>query len=149
MKQAFDKLDKTINDFVKTFFEDYHAEVGLEFLCYLDTCSIEYAIFGIENNVDSFYENFVSRFPVAKNFSVFTLSLLHELGHLETEDIMIDDTEDRKKKLTDKEYYNLYNERIATNWVGMWIEDNLDKAKEINNLFIKLLDDIYKTICNK
>lgn len=149
MKQAFTNLDNAVNDFLQEFFEDYHAQVGLDFFCDLDECLIEYAIFGIEKDADSFYNNFTSRFPIVKNFSIFTLSLLHELGHLETEDIIIDDTEERNKDLTNDEYYNLYNEKIATDWAGEWITNNFNKAKKINDIFIKLLDIIYQKMLDK
>lgn len=146
--KVFIELNNCVNNFVKQFFEDYQAEIGLEFECFLDDCLIQYAIVATEKEEEEFYNNFVKRFPRAKNFSTFTLSVLHEIGHLETEDIMIDDTEIRNKPLTNKQYFNLYNEKIATNWAGRWINENFEEAKKINETFIKLLDNVYNFIKN-
>lgn len=150
-EEVFIKLDNAVNDFVKEFFEDYHASIGLDFVCHLSECLIEYAIFTSKENNDSFYNNFIERFPKAKNFSVFTLSILHEIGHLETEDIMINDVDLRNKTLTNEQYFNLFNEKIATDWAGDWINDNFKEAKKINNTFTILLDNIYAFIekCKK
>ena len=72
-----------------------------------------------------FYNNFVSRYNEAKNFSPVTLTLLHEFGHWETQDL-IDwylDTEERDNAETIEEYVNIPSEFIATEWAIKWLHN--------------------------
>lgn len=122
-------LNEKVNNFIASINEEYTAEESNIFEVDFEDYIINYAT---ENEVDDFYNNFVERFPLAGNFAPFVLSLLHEVGHLETEDDIIDDTEERNAITTTAEYFNLYNEAIATDWAGFFIEDNFELVAEFN-----------------
>ena len=139
---------KLINDavaaIVHLFDEEYDARMGADFGACLDENIIEWSVLAPEGCGKEFYEDFCHRFPVAWGFDLFTLSILHEVGHFETEWEMIDDTPQRNKKLTNQEYFALYNERIATDWAGEWIECNIDLALDIDNRIKKILKKFYE-----
>ncbi len=122
-------LNEMINNFIANINEEYIAVESDTFEVNFNDYEINYAV---ENEVDDFYNNFVERFPLAGNFAPFVLSLLHEVGHLETEDDIIDDTEERNAITNTADYFNLYNEAIATDWAGFFIEDNFELVAEFN-----------------
>lgn len=138
-----ERINTEIRDFIKTIDEEYDCRMGTDFTCYLDESVIEWSVLCPEKCGQSFYENFISRYPKANGFNLFTLSLLHEVGHLETEGEMIDDTRIRKRTLTDEDYFNLFNEMIATDWAGRWIEKNFKKAVALDKQFTKTLKEFY------
>lgn len=122
-------LNEMVNNFIANINEEYVAIESDTFEVNFNDYEINYAV---ENEVDDFYNNFVERFPLASNFAPFVLSLLHEVGHLETEDDIIDDTEERNAITNTADYFNLYNEAIATDWAGFFIEDNFELVAEFN-----------------
>lgn len=138
------ELNEIIKKFVQTFDEDYSAEIGADFAADLDNNSVVWTLIYSEDGGKAFYSDFCNRYPPAKNYSFFLLSLLHEIGHLETEDEMIDDTDIRNTDLSNEEYFNLFNERLATDWAGEWIEENLTLAKQIDSKISFLLNNFYK-----
>ncbi len=88
------KIDEIVRNFVQSINEEYDCEMGLDFMAQLDSDIVVWSILTLEKSGEAFYNNFVSRFPKAKGFSLFTLSVLHEVGHLETENEMEDDNDD-------------------------------------------------------
>ena len=122
-------LNEMVNNFIANINEEYVAIESDTFEVNFNDYEINYAV---ENEVDDFYNNFVERFPLASNFAPFVLSFLHEVGHLETEDDIIDDTEERNAITNTADYFNLYNEAIATDWAGFFIEDNFELVAEFN-----------------
>lgn len=129
-------LNEMVNNFIANINEEYVAIESDTFEVNFNDYEINYAV---ENEADDFYNNFVERFPLASNFAPFTLSLLHEVGHLETEDEIIDDTEERNEITNTADYFNLWNEAIATDWAGFFIEDNYELVEEFNNAVVENL----------
>ena len=138
-----EKINELIYLFLTEFNDDYDCEMGADFCAYPLDGAIEWSLLVTENNGQTFYEDFVSRFPKANGFNLFTLSILHEIGHLETSDQYIDDSIVRKRTKNCKDYYKLHNEVIATDWAGNWINNNYNYACEIDKMFSKLLNDCY------
>ena len=138
------KIDEIVRNFVQSINEEYDCEIGLDFMAQLDSDIVVWSILTLKKSGEAFYDNFVSRFPKAKGFSLFTLSVLHEVGHLETENKMEDDVDIRNSKImTNEEYFNLFNERIATDWAGYWIEKNFQKAINLDDTFRNALNNLY------
>ena len=147
IKKYREEINNHVENFVKTFDEEYSTVMGDEFYVYLDENLICWTLICDDEGAIAFEENFRKHFPIAKNFDVFTLSILHEIGHLETEDEMIDDTQYRNsEKITNEEYFKLHNERIATEWAGDWLEENYSIAKNFENKLHKLLNEFYKAV---
>ncbi len=143
MEQWIEKINDEIYDFITEFNEDYDCEAGRDFCAYPLAGDIEWSLIYVDKGGKAFYENFVKRFPKANGFGLFTLSLLHEIGHLETVDKYTDDAEVRKRTININDYFNLPNEMLATNWAGEWINNNYDYAVGIDYYFTELLNDCY------
>ena len=91
------------------------------------------------------------RCEVAKGFSDFTLSLLHELGHCETQDDLPEEDDREKackmmekygkgdKRILNLMYFCLPDEYAATQWAIDWLsdEDNRKRAKKFEKDFFK------------
>lgn len=87
----------------------------------------------------SYFEtDFRRRFPTAKGFMGITITLLHELGHFETDEKCYDENPNynRLASLTDARakaksledlnfnyYFKLPDERYATEWAIEWLKD--------------------------
>lgn len=141
-----DRINLVVNDFVKTIDIDYHSKTGLDFYADLTDNAVVWSIVYADEAGEAFYNNFIKRYPIAKELSYFTLSILHEIGHLETEWEMVDDIEERNSNLTNEQYFNLYNEKIATDWAGTWIEDNFSAARIVDKKLNKILNQFYKEV---
>jgi hypothetical protein len=143
----FHTVTDLLNAFVQTFDEEYSVELGPDFEADDIEEKIFYAVAIMDAGATSFRANFIKRYPLCASFDIFTLSFMHELGHLETEWDTVDDTRERKKikGLKDAEkYYALHNERIATDWAGEYLTENYDSMKawesKILEAFKKILD---------
>lgn len=124
-------LHSAINNLLEQVNEEYSAIQSDTFEADIEDDTIYFAL---ENIQDAFYEDFTSRYPMASAFEPFTLSVLHEIGHLETEDDTIDDIEERNAITTATEYFALYNETIATDWAGFFIEDNYTTVMQFDSI---------------
>lgn len=145
LQTYLNKINSTLNSIVKSFDENYSIILSDKYAVDLDNEIITYALL-VDSRNDKFYENFVSRFPCVKNFNVLFLSILHEIGHLETQDEMEDDTEIRNTELDEETYFNLFNEKIATDYAGFWVQDNLEIAKKYNDEIENILFEIYDRV---
>ena len=81
----------------------------------------------------AFRANFISRCPIAVNYSDALISLLHEMGHIVTGTEMTGDYATECE--TYEEHFALHDEMIATNWAIDWLNDkaNENLAKEFDN----------------
>lgn len=149
MKQSFREVTKELNAFVRSFDEEYSCVLGSSFEAHINENTIHYSIaFGEKAGV-AFYDNFISRFPKCKSLSLFCLSFLHELGHLETEYDMVDDIKAREKVKTYEEYFNLYNERIATDWAGNYATKHLKEMKIFDKKISEKMEKVLDTLLDK
>lgn len=138
------KINDTVASFVHSIDEEYECRMGQTFCAFIDEDVVEWSLVYKEEGGKAFYENFVERYPKAKGFSLFTLCILHEVGHLETQDEMRDDTKARNRIKSHKAYFNLFNERIATDWAGMWIDENYKAAVKLDDSFRSIISNFYK-----
>lgn len=160
----YSSLTKTVDRFVSRF--GCTAEPGLEFL-YYDDNTIQYSILITDEFNESFKE-FADSLGFPKDIEIFVLSILHELGHSQTIDFVpkyIRITDHIIKKIysllikihykwIDKlayKYYNLYVERIATEWAVEYarkhrrslLEFQKETAKQLNTIY-ESLEDIFQ-----
>jgi len=145
LQTYLNKINSTLNSMVKSFDENYSVILSDKYAVDLDNEIITYTLL-VDSRNDNFYKNFVSRFPCVENFNILFLSILHEIGHLETQDEMENDTKIRNTELDEETYFNLYNERIATDYAGFWVQDNFEIAKEYNDEIEKVLFEMYDRV---
>lgn len=132
------ELIDILNEIVKSFNEDYSVVEGEEYSATLSTYIITYTL---DTFLSDFYfvQEMYRRGGIEMPFlNPMTCSLLHEIGHLETEELMVDDTQLRNEYGNSNEgaqesfarYCELYNEQIATQWAIFYILDNKEQVKE-------------------
>ena len=124
-------IHSALNNLLEQIDEEYSAIQGDTFEADTEEDTI---YFTLQNIKDAFYEDFTNRYPLASAFEPFTLSVLHEIGHLETEAEAMDDIEERNAITTEAEYFALYNEAIATDWAGFYIEDNYTTVLQFDSI---------------
>jgi hypothetical protein len=139
--KLFAPVTTLLNDFIQMFDEEYTVELAHKFCADNIQEVVYYTVVMPKDSVDEFTTDFIKRFPACSCFSEFMLSFMHELGHLETEWDMVDDTEERNRITDNKTYFQLYNERIATDWAGEYLTDH--KA-EMLMLERQILTEIHK-----
>lgn len=151
-EEIFSPVTAILSDFVHTFDEEYSVEVGADFEA-VDDEKIVYAIAQVERGAESFRADFLRRFPVCAVFDIFTLSFMHELGHLETAWDMVDDVKQRNainamtdKAKADRRYYALHNERIATDWAGEYLTEHLVEMQEMEHKILGIFAEIWAKI---
>lgn len=153
LKKQFSPMTRVLNKFVRTFDEEYSCKFGSDFLAVNDE-SITYTIAISDRDAISFQKDFIRRFPRCADFNIFTLSFMHELGHLETALDTVNDIKQREEisAMQDhdkamRKYYALHNERIATNWAGKYLTEHHDDMKQWETKVLKTLQKILdKTI---
>ena len=147
IRDQFAELTTALENFVKeNFDEDYEVTMGADFYVDLGTDVIYYSIICPEADEKSFCADFINRFPACADISPLMLSLMHEVGHLEEEWQMIDDTAERELCTKSEDYYKLFNERIATDYAGEWLTEHHDFAKECDKKFITIYEKILDKI---
>jgi hypothetical protein len=148
IEQILDYCTEFINDIDD--FED--VTLGLDFSCFPTTNEVQIAVIASAVSVDDFRQNLYSRTQV-RDISEFTWSLLHEVGHCQTWHMMNDRTihhcQNIKRKLERgslprEVYYNLTDERIATDWAIRFVDHNHEIVKEFDYQILKMLDKFYQ-----
>lgn len=95
-----------------------------------------------------FARDFYSRCPMGRGFATITITLLHELGHIHSQQefdgydraAAIRDLQERyTKKVINFEYFKLPDEMAATNWAIEWLSnaENRKIAKAFEKEFFK------------
>jgi len=138
------------SDFINEI-DDFEVEMGTDFSCFPTTNEIQITVVASAVSVKEFRENLFLRTSV-HNISEFTWSLLHEVGHCKTWHYMNTRTINHCKNIKRKiergslprtMYYDLTDEKIATDWAIKFVENNLALVKTFDSQALKLLDEIY------
>lgn len=144
-EKELNQITNIINDFLAPF--DCTAEPGTDFAYYNRKNKITFALTVVDTFSDSFVKFAESLYPI--HADIFLWSLLHELGHHETEDDFEDEDEDYyyaalKTIKTDEEYYNLPQEYAATAWAGEYMETHEVEVARLWNKLAPAIKNFYK-----
>ena len=95
-----------------------------------------------------FRQDFINRCPFARGFADVTLSVLHEIGHRMTDDLIPKDYDRERAEINcflaaeslkeaNKYYFALPDETLATNWAINWLQnpENRKIAKAFEKKF--------------
>lgn len=152
-----DKLDECVTDFLNDLgYGELTASLEDEFAYYADTEEITYTLFDIAYFDLGFQKYVQTNYPNCPTISVFTLSILHELGHHITKDSLmpepwleaaIEKKSFGKIKCNTMEeaiamqvkYCGLYDERIATNKAIEVLTDNYQTCLDFELHFKNIL----------
>lgn len=145
-EKELDQITNIINDFLAPF--HCIAEPGIDFSYYNRKNKITFALAVTDIHADTFINFIESIFPTV-HADIFLWSLLHELGHHETEDDFEDEDEDYyyaalKTIKTDEEYYNLPQEYAATIWAGEYMETHQVEVARLWNDLAPAIQNFYK-----
>lgn len=140
IKNAVKPINKILNDFLSSF--DCEARLGSDFEYWGGNNMIYYALVVPQSDSDAFVDFANSLFPDVKA-DVFLWSFLHELGHNQTEDDFEDEewaeytdkVHNLKAGKDDLYYFNLPQEKAATEWAGNYMRTH---KKEVATLWSKL-----------
>ena len=151
--RKFSSVTKELNRFVRNFDEEYACKIGKDFEAVDDTYIVYAIAINDDSDMQSFREDFIHRFPCCDEFDTFTLSFMHELGHLETSFDAIDDIKQRERiarmknhTLALTKYYALHNERIATDWAGEYLTGHYDEMRQWETKILSLINRVLKSI---
>lgn len=146
IETIFAPVTALLNDFVQMFDEEYTVELAHKFCADNISEVVFYSVVMPMEPTDEFVTDFVKRFPACKCFNNFTLSFMHELGHLETEWDMVDDTEERNRITDNATYFKLHNERIATDWAGEYLTEHTAEMLILERQVLTMLHKIWQSI---
>jgi len=148
IRKDFRPVTHALTAFVQTFDKDYSCELGADFEAVNDEVVV-YTIAMPDEGAVSFRNDFINRFPSCSDFDIFTLSFMHELGHLETSWDIVNDIKEREaihrmknKVKAYRKYYALHNEKIATDWAGNYLTENHDEMKKWEKKILKALKKV-------
>lgn len=144
--KEFAELTALLNEVAQKYDPEYTVDVSGDFMALLDENKICYSPIISEKGGEEFKQFIVKQRPICEIFSVFLLSFMHELGHLETEMWIEDDTDERNEITDPEEYFNLYNERIATNWAILEVTDHLVEFCELDRKIMRILKETWDKI---
>ena len=144
--KLFAPVTALLNDFIQMFDEEYTVELAHKFCADNIQEVVYYTVVMPKDSVDEFTTDFIKRFPACSCFSEFMLSFMHELGHLETEWDMVDDTEERNQITDNKTYFQLYNERIATDWAGEYLTEHKNEMQMLERQILTEIHKIWQSI---
>lgn len=144
------KVDKVINKFTKSF--GIKADLGTDFQAFCNGCVINYTLAIEKEDIDYFIADAEARYPDI-NADIFLWCLLHEIGHILTDDFWTDEEleyfEEQKEMLTAYEdddlrnnwYHCIPDEFFATRWAGEYMRKHPKKIakfwKELQTELIK------------
>lgn len=127
--------------------ECFEALIGEDFAdspTFIINYSFDGLMFG--GGTKQFRKDFINRCPMGRGFATVTMSLLHELGHFETEwyDFEDYDRETEVERILtlprgqrNWEYFKLPDETAATDWAIEWLtkKENRIAAKQFERKF--------------
>ena len=155
------KLNKAISAQLNSF-GVAKAELGEEFCCYIEDNIIDYSL--VYSDVDLWFNEYVMETFGYKVDYTFIISLLHEIGHINTIDDISDKaynrclkkkekiyqalkedvTEQEEKKLHFK-YFNLTDEKMATAWAVEYARKHPKKIKKMWHKIYPAIIEFYNT----
>lgn len=139
--RGIEEINTILNRFLEPF--DCVAEAGEDFCYWSAKSCINYA-FVVAQDKDEWFKEFAHSLNSKVNCDIFLLSFFHELGHHETiddldEDVIYDCWNikgilNRKKETTKEDnfaYFNLPDERAATEWGLQYMEEHEAEVAEL------------------
>lgn len=150
MLKGIQELLDFCTDFINEIDDFEDVQLDKDFQCYPETNEVYISILASQNAVEEFMTTLLERTSVT-DISEFTWSLLHEVGHCETWYLMgkriNNHCKNQKRKITKGKipsiaYYELTDEKIATNWAIRFVENNYEEVKAFDNAALELLKKV-------
>ena len=142
------KLTNTLDKFLEEF--ECTSIIDTDFYCLTVSNVIAVSLVVLEKHSSTFMSR-VNRLYPDIHADEFLWSFLHEVGHIETIDMLDDDEiyfSDFQKKdenITDEIYYELPDEFAATEWAANYMRNNTEKVAKFWNEVQSIIMNIYKS----
>lgn len=131
--QGVERLEKIVSSIAFFINEEYRAFLAADSMADIEQGYIFFSIITIEREDKLFMEDIYKREGELPILSNLMWSILHEIGHLETQNEMEDDSRNRREIAelslvnpdeASNKYHQLYNEIIATDWAVVFALEN-------------------------
>lgn len=157
-------LDNLINTFFEDLgFDEVECFMSYDFAYYNTTKEVSYTLFEMPLSDYGFRLYLEKTYPEIELCSMFTFSLLHELGHYLTWENMskkkrLKSKKDKKRVEKTREYSEqdkidkqiaycgVYEERIATNKAVYLLNNNRELIKSFEKEFFKTVHNYYESL---
>lgn len=144
------KAVKPINNCLNKFMREWGltAEIGTDFAYLYEKQVVVWTpIVSAQNDLD--FQNFFESLGCNVKCDVFLYSILHEIGHSQTLDLVNEEdyaySLDRKAEpISNYEYFRLPDEIIATQWAVDFLNENTEKVRVFWEEFVPLMMNFYK-----
>lgn len=151
------KVTRIVDRYI-TSFGCNSGGISYDFLCccHDDENTIFYTVL-MKNKADEAFKNFVKEEFNIDGVDIFTLSLLHEVGHIMTQNYLTDSEDsycNEVKEMLSKQpkwtpsignyYWHLADELMATQWACDYIHNNRKEVLHFDNLIKKELKRFYR-----
>lgn len=153
MKINTREIDRILNRWLKAHGYTIRVFASTEFAWYWNEDKISYVPFE-EEEIDTRFMAFAKSLGLRVDCGSFIVSFFHELGHYETEDDLdylqeqyCEDVKDTLDKDSVKDlmvYFNLDDEKMATQWAVDFINENVDDVGELAIELSKAFTKFYK-----
>lgn len=152
-----DNISEILNDYLSEHNFDCYAELGTDFAYWDGESKITYALV-TPTQQDEWFKEYAESVGLEYDCGNFVLSFFHELGHEETNYIIDEDEEqeimEEKDRMcadcgfSDREkamyYFQLPDEKLATQWAVEYINSNYDDIKELVDKLAPAVVDFYR-----
>ena len=145
-------LEQVVQNFLDSEGLEYTAILGPDFEYEFVTDNVYFAVL-VPSEMDKWFMEFAKENGLEYDCGSFLLSLLHEVGHGETYDLLTDAEEKKcrkiKSKLTDSKedsftYFALPDEYEATMWAIEYVNEHKDKLEKFVKKFQKVFKEFLK-----
>ena len=157
IKKELQFLKKTIDRYIESFgVVSGGFSYNMEFYCYPDERQRVYYSPIIVNECEASFKEMFRQLGLKEEIGIFTLSLLHEIGHCMTEEFLTKEEYDYSweikheleegEDVTDEKrfiYYALPDEHLASMWALEYINSHLKEVRHFDNLMKKNFKSFY------
>lgn len=150
-----DLLEKECVKFCRKNNFDVKIDMGNEFVYYIEEKTVSVSIL-VDSRIDGYFLDNAYKMGLSYNCGDFILGFLHEIGHHFTlsdisrrQSIRINKTKERIdgwKKKDNYRYFQLLDERIATQWAINYINNNKETLREFANCIVPIIKELQKFI---
>lgn len=144
---GIDKLTNTLDKFLEEF--ECTSIVDTDFYCLNASNIIAVALVVAEKHSSTFMSRVKKLYPDI-HADEFLWSFLHEVGHIETLDLLDDDEiiyselQKKNENITDEVYYELPDEFAATDWAANYMRNNTEKVAKFWSEVQSAIMNIYQ-----
>lgn len=142
------KLEKRIEKIAKTIDKRVKLEIGGSDACFIKQRKIHFSILRDYDQDKGYIDNLYATHKDAPKLPVYLYSLLHEIGHIHTEEILDDEDVEVREEIMrsgdSQRYFALPAEQAATAWAVQYAQENYATARVLAYKIEKAMEKFLK-----